>query len=51
MAAADTRIAATRDAARSHVTQAAQDAAIAIVARLTGETVPDADAAKAVQES
>jgi F-type H+-transporting ATPase subunit b len=51
MAAADARIAATRAAARGAVTRAAEEAAIAIVARLTGETVPDADAAKAVQES
>jgi F-type H+-transporting ATPase subunit b len=51
MAAADARIAATRAAARGAVTKAAEEAAIAIVARLTGETVPDADAAKAVQES
>ena len=51
MAAADARIAGTRDAAREHVTRAAEQAAIAIVARLTGDTVPDADAAKAVRES
>ena len=51
MAAADARIASTREAAKSHVTRAAEEAAIAIVARLTGETVPGADAAKAVRES
>jgi F-type H+-transporting ATPase subunit b len=51
MAAADARIASTREAARGHVTRAAEEAAIAIVARLTGDTVPDADAAKAVRES
>jgi F-type H+-transporting ATPase subunit b len=51
MAAADARIAATREAARGAVTKAAEEAAIAIVARLTGETVADADAAKAVRES
>ena len=51
MAAADARIAGRRDAAREHVTRAAEQAAIAIVSRLTGDTVPDADAAKAVRES
>ena len=51
MAAADARIASTREAARGAVTKAAEEAAIAIVARLTGETVADADAAKAVRES
>jgi len=50
MAAADTRIAQTRDQAKSHVTKAAEDAAIAIVARLTGETITPADAAKAVKD-
>lgn len=49
MQKAETRIAATRDEARSHVTRAAQDAAAAIVTRLTGETVSADDAAKAVR--
>jgi F-type H+-transporting ATPase subunit b len=48
MAAADARIEATRDAAKAHVGAAARDAAIAIVARLTGETVSADDAAKAI---
>jgi F-type H+-transporting ATPase subunit b len=48
MAAADARINATRDSARVHVAGAARDAAIAIVARLTGETVTADEAAKAV---
>ena len=50
MAGAQARIAATRDEARTHVAKAAADAAIAIVARLTGETVSPADAAAAVGE-
>ena len=45
---ADSRIAATRAAAREHVANAARDAAIAIVQRLTGETVSPDEAAKAV---
>ncbi len=45
---ADARITATRTAARGHVANAARDAAIAIVQRLTGETVSPEDAAKAV---
>jgi F-type H+-transporting ATPase subunit b len=48
MAAADARINATRDSAKAHVAGAARDAAIAIVARLTGETVTTDEAAKAV---
>lgn len=48
MASADARIAATRDAAKAHVAGAARDAAIAIVERLTGETVSADEAAKAV---
>ena len=36
---ADARIAATRTAAKAHIMGSARDAAIAIVARLTGETV------------
>jgi F-type H+-transporting ATPase subunit b len=44
---ADARIAATRTAAQGHIMGSARDAAIAIVARLTGETVSadEADAA------
>jgi F-type H+-transporting ATPase subunit b len=48
MAEADARIATTRDRARAHVAGTARDAAIAIVARLTGETVTTEEAAKAV---
>jgi len=51
MAAADARIAATRIEANSHVVKAAEEAAIAIVARLTGEAVSPAEAAQAVKES
>ena len=51
MAAADARIAVTRDQAKGHVIKAAEEAAIAIVARLTGETVSPADAATAVKEA
>ncbi len=49
MTAADARIEASRGAAKAHVADAARDAAIAIVARLTGETVSADDAAKAVK--
>lgn len=49
MAAADTRINATRETARGAVAKAAEDAAIAIVAHLTGETVTASDAANAVK--
>jgi F0F1-type ATP synthase membrane subunit b/b' len=48
MSEADARIAATRDRARAQVSGTARDAAIAIVARLTGETVSADEAAKAV---
>ena len=51
MAAADARITATRTQAKGHVIKAAEEAAIAIVARLTGETISPADAALAVKES
>jgi F-type H+-transporting ATPase subunit b len=51
MATADARIAATRTQAKVHVIKAAEEAAIAIVARLTGETISPADAALAVKES
>ena len=49
MSAADVRINATRDAARGTVGKAAEEAAIAIVAHLTGETVSAADAAQAMK--
>jgi len=49
VAAAEARIAASRDAARTHVVKAAEDAAVAIVAHLTGETVSADDAAAAVR--
>ncbi len=39
----------SRNAARSQVADAARDAAIAIVARLTGETVSADEAQKAVK--
>src|SRR3954471_23370754 len=48
MQAADTRIAGTREAAKTAVTAAARDAAIAIVERLTGDKVSAEDAAKAL---
>ena len=50
MADADARIAATRAQAQTHIIKAAEEAAIAIVARLTGENVSPADAARAVKE-
>ena len=50
MADADARIASTRAQAEVHIIKAAEDAAIAIVARLTGETVSPDDAARAVKE-
>lgn len=49
LAEAEKQIASVREAARAHVTKAAQDAAAAIVARLLGEAVPDEDAAQAVR--
>jgi F-type H+-transporting ATPase subunit b len=49
MAQADTRIAATRKSAQAHVGTAARDAAIAIVAHLTGDQVSPEDAANAVK--
>jgi F-type H+-transporting ATPase subunit b len=49
MAAADARIEASRGTAKAQVADAARDAAIAIVARLTGETVSADEAAKAVR--
>ncbi len=45
---ADTRIAATRETAKAAVSIAARDAAIAIVARLTGDTVSAEDATAAM---
>ncbi len=51
MAKAQASIAASQQAARGHVLKAAEEAAIAIVARLTGETVSAADAAAAVRDS
>jgi F-type H+-transporting ATPase subunit b len=48
MAAADARIVSTREAAKTAVTAAARDAAIAIVERLTGDKVSAEDAAKAM---
>jgi F-type H+-transporting ATPase subunit b len=47
-AAAEARIAATRDAARSQIAKTAEDAAIAIVAHLTGDSVSPEDARAAV---
>jgi F-type H+-transporting ATPase subunit b len=49
MAQADERIAATREAAKAHVSEAARDAAIIIVARLTGDQVSPEEAASAVK--
>ncbi|HEY4943856.1 MAG TPA: hypothetical protein VII56_20675 [Rhizomicrobium sp.] len=49
IAKAEGRIAASRGEARGHVAKAAQDAAIQIVAHLTGETVSAEDAAAAVR--
>jgi F-type H+-transporting ATPase subunit b len=49
IAKAEARIAASRGEARGHVAKAAQDAAIAIVARLTGDIVPADEAADAVR--
>ena len=46
---AEARIQATRIQARTSVSKAAQEAAVAIVAQLTGENVSDADAAAAVK--
>ena len=49
IAKAEARIAMSRVAARTEVAKAAQDAAIAIVARLTGESVAQDEAAAAVR--
>jgi F-type H+-transporting ATPase subunit b len=51
MATAEERIAASRAEARTHVAAAAQNAAIAIVNRLTGDNVSPEDAAAAVRAS
>jgi F-type H+-transporting ATPase subunit b len=51
IARAENQITATRNAARGHIVQAAQDAAVQIVARLTGETVSPDDAAAAVRSA
>ncbi len=45
---AESRIAALKIEARGHVRTAARDAAVAIVARLTGDSVSGEDAARAV---
>ena len=50
MSAAQARIEGTQVKARGAVAKAAEEAAIAIVARLTGETVSSAEAAAAVKE-
>ena len=49
VAKAESRIAATRGEARGHVVAAARDAAVQIVAHLTGETVSPDEAAAAVR--
>jgi F-type H+-transporting ATPase subunit b len=49
--AAEARIAQARNEAKGHVAKAAQDAAIEIVARLTGEAVSPEDAAAAVRSA
>jgi len=48
MAAAEARIAGTRESAKAHVKTAARDAAIAIVERLTGDKVSAEDATAAL---
>jgi len=48
MAAAEARIATTRETAKGHVKTAARDAAIAIVERLTGDKVSAEDATAAL---
>jgi F-type H+-transporting ATPase subunit b len=47
---AEARIATMREDARTHITHAAAEAAIAIVARLTGESVSPAEIASALKE-
>ena len=51
ISAAEQRIAAKRTESKAHVTKAASEAAVAIVARLTGETVSAADAEAALPAS
>ena len=51
LARAEQQIAQAREAARAHVTKAAQDASAAIVQRLIGETVSAEDAAAAVRSA
>jgi F-type H+-transporting ATPase subunit b len=51
LAKVEAEIEATRAAARTQIVGAAQEAAIQIVARLTGETVSAEDAAAAVREA
>jgi F-type H+-transporting ATPase subunit b len=46
---ADERIARQQTEAKAHVTKAAEDAAVAIVSRLIGDTVSSEDAASAVR--
>jgi F-type H+-transporting ATPase subunit b len=49
IASAEARIAASRGEARAHISRAAQEAAAAIVTRLTGESVSADEAADAVR--
>ena len=49
MAAADSRIAATRQKAKAHVSEAAAEAAVAIVARLIGEKIAPGEAAAVIR--
>ena len=48
LAKAEERIASAREQSRAHVTNAARDAAVAIVSRLTGDSVSPADAEAAI---
>jgi len=48
LAKAEERIASVREQSKMHVTNAARDAAVAIVARLTGDSVSLADAEAAI---
>ncbi len=49
LAKAEERIAAVREQSKAHVSNAARDAAVAIVARLTGENVPPSEAEAALR--
>jgi F-type H+-transporting ATPase subunit b len=51
IAKAEARLAKLREEAKGHIASAARDAAVEIVARLTGERVAPDEAAKAVQEA